>query len=350
MRILVSLSSDKELIVKGSRIAVRHSKDYWLATVTRRKSDGTVSVTYDEGTKDPGLSLRSGVTHLPDNTRMTKKPLTKEQVQAIVEKGKAAAAKEKAKVKPTVKPPVTVKPKIVAPVKVVRPSTPKVVTPKTPAQPPLNQPKIETLSELRDYLRQLEWEERADNKRGHIPEERKKWFLEQAHITREKIKKLSPEPEKDANELVYRHQEFDTTPNKQAAIKNKSSLDAMEKFHKVDLGDLFKTDHRQIQTLFLDEMSKAGFKKMQTLVSPKTRVNSTSLAVPIDFGVGKGALDSIVDRMIQIIADVGKRSGLTPKISKGHVLLVAAMGDAQFYVHINPFADLKHGLLSIELF
>lgn len=109
MRVFISLSG-KELIVKGSRVAVRHSKDYWLATVNRRSKDGTIAVTYDEGTKDPSLSLRS-VTHLPDGAKSSKKPLTREQVHAIVEKGKATAAKEKAKVKPMVKPPVTVKPK-----------------------------------------------------------------------------------------------------------------------------------------------------------------------------------------------------------------------------------------------
>ena len=46
MRIFVSLSG-KEQIVKGSRIAIRQVKDYWLATVTRRSSDGTVSLQYD---------------------------------------------------------------------------------------------------------------------------------------------------------------------------------------------------------------------------------------------------------------------------------------------------------------
>ncbi len=56
------------------------------------------------------------MTHLPDGTKTSKKPLTREQVHAIVEKGKAAAAKEKAKVKPTVKPKTTtVKPAVVKP-------------------------------------------------------------------------------------------------------------------------------------------------------------------------------------------------------------------------------------------
>ena len=90
----ISLSG-KEQIIKGSRIAVRQGKDYWLATVTRRSSDGTVSLQYDEGTKDSGVSLRTA-THLPDGTKASKKPLTKEQVQVLVEKGKAAAAKLKA--------------------------------------------------------------------------------------------------------------------------------------------------------------------------------------------------------------------------------------------------------------
>ena len=105
MRIFISLSG-KELIVKGSRVAVRHGKDYWLATVNKRGADGTIAITYDEGTKDPSLSLRSGVTHLPDGTKASKKPLTREQVHAIVLKVKADASKVFAvkQPKPTVKP------------------------------------------------------------------------------------------------------------------------------------------------------------------------------------------------------------------------------------------------------
>lgn len=133
MRILVSLSG-KELIVKGSRVAVRHSKDYWLATVNRRSKDGTIAVTYDEGTKDPILSLRS-VTHLPDGSKSSKKPLTKEQVQAIVEKGKADAAKKAAAA--AVKPKATTAAPKAAPVKTASPVRVKTATaPKTAAVAP----------------------------------------------------------------------------------------------------------------------------------------------------------------------------------------------------------------------
>lgn len=347
MRILVSLSG-KEQIVKGSRVAIRQGKDYWLATVTRRSSDGTVSLQFDEGTKDTGVSLRSA-THLPDGTKTRKKPLTKEQVQAIVEKGMAAAAKMK-----PVKPPV--RPKAVSPVsvKVVRPVAKKVPPApkqsKVPAPNPVVTKKVETLSDLREQLRQLEWAERADNKRGILYEERRKGYREQDRAIREKIKKLSPEPKKDANELVYRHQEFDTTPNKQAAAKNKPSLDAIAKFHKVDLGNLFKTDHRDVKVLFLDEMCKAGFKKTQTLVSPKSHVSNVSISVPIDFGIGKEALDDLLDHTCRVMSEVGEKSGLVAKESKGRVVLTTAYGEARFNVYYSPFADLKHGLLSIDLF
>lgn len=129
MRVFISLSG-KEQIVKGSRVSVRHGKEYWLATVNKRGTDGTIAITYDEGTKDPSLSLRSGVTHLPDGTKTSKKPLTREQVHAIIEKSKAAAAKEKAKVKSVVKPSVTVKPKTTTSVK------PVVVKPKATEKAP----------------------------------------------------------------------------------------------------------------------------------------------------------------------------------------------------------------------
>lgn len=181
MRILVSLSG-KEQIVKGSRIALRQGKDYWLATVTRRSSDGTVSLQYDEGTKDSGVSLRSA-THLPDGTKASKKPLTKEQVTVIVEKGKAAAAKQKAvadkasaKVKPVARKAVTTKP------------VAKAV-------------KKETLSDLHDRLRQLDEDRRADNKRAPLSDADKKWYDEARKTITEKIKKLSPAPAKGANEL-----------------------------------------------------------------------------------------------------------------------------------------------------
>lgn len=197
MRIFVSLSG-KEQIVKGSRIAIRQGKDYWLATVTRRSSDGTVSLQYDEGTKDSGVSLRSA-THLPDNAKTSKKPLTKEQVAVIVEKGKAAAAKlkaaaEKAKTKP------------VSPIKTKTTVKPSAPAPKEPAAKAVKEPaakavKKETLSDLHDRLRQLDEDRRADNKRAPLSAADKKWYDEARKAITEKIKKLSPAPAKEANEL-----------------------------------------------------------------------------------------------------------------------------------------------------
>lgn len=195
MRVFVSLSG-KEQIVKGSRIAIRQGKDYWLATVTRRSSDGTVSLQYDEGTKDSGVSLRSA-THLPDNAKTSKKPLTKEQVAVIVEKGKAAAAKlkaaaEKAKAKP------------VSPIKTkttVKPSAPKEPAAKAVKEPAAKAVKKETLSDLHDRLRQLDEDRRADNKRAPLSDANKKWYDEARKAITEKIKKLSPAPTKEANEL-----------------------------------------------------------------------------------------------------------------------------------------------------
>ena len=95
MRIFVSLSA-KEGIVKGSRVAVRQGSDYWIATVTR-KGATDASVQYDEGTKG-STSLRS-MTHLPDGFKQTKKPLTKEQIEAIKAKAQKAAKAEPAPAK-----------------------------------------------------------------------------------------------------------------------------------------------------------------------------------------------------------------------------------------------------------
>lgn len=224
MRIFISLSG-KEQIIKGSRIAVRQGKDYWLATVTRRSSDGTVSLQYDEGTKDSGVSLRTA-THLPDGTKASKKPLTKEQVQVLVEKGKAAAAKlkaaaEKAKLasktttKTVVKPPVkattkaVVKPPAVKapvaktePVAKTRTKTAKVA--ETPAE------KKETLSDLHAQLQQLDRDEMADNKRGRVSEERKAQTSRARALIQAKIKKLTPERQYEDNELADPHKPSNT--------------------------------------------------------------------------------------------------------------------------------------------
>lgn len=67
-------------ITKGSRVAVRQGKDYWVATVTRKGVEQS-SVQYDEGTK--GIATNRSMTHLPDNARKITKPLTKDQVVSI---------------------------------------------------------------------------------------------------------------------------------------------------------------------------------------------------------------------------------------------------------------------------
>lgn len=217
MRIFISLSG-KEQIIKGSRIAVRQGKDYWLATVTRRSSDGTVSLQYDEGTKDSGVSLRTA-THLPDGTKASKKPLTKEQVQVLVEKGKAAAAKLKAaaeKAKPAsktttktiVKLPAKTATKTVVKTPVAKTATKAVVkTPAAKTEPAAKtRAKKETLSDLHEQLQQLDRDEQAENKRGRIPDDRKAQLESSRAAIRAKIKKLTPERQYDDNELADPHQ------------------------------------------------------------------------------------------------------------------------------------------------
>ena len=87
MKVLLSLSA-RAGIVKGSRVAVRQGSWYWLGTVTR-KGAADADVQYDEGSKGKA-SLRS-LTHLPDSAKTLRKPQTKEQIDAIKEKAKAAS-------------------------------------------------------------------------------------------------------------------------------------------------------------------------------------------------------------------------------------------------------------------
>jgi hypothetical protein len=211
MKIIISESAASKAIAKGSRVAVRQGSDYWLATVTRKTADGA-AVLYDEGSK--GTTSQRSMTHLADTQRKIAKPLTKADIEAIKEKMKAAAAKEKARADKAaakvVAPVKATRSKVVAPapikaarvVKVAPKPVEKAATPvkatrvrTTKAAPIENvKPELTTeekLSDLRAHLAQIARDEHEDYRRAPLTKERKDWYNQRRQSIKKQIDDLT---------------------------------------------------------------------------------------------------------------------------------------------------------------